>query len=367
MGPWWRPEHIHKCKERTLDLQHGSISYCYRCNIWLKPKETESHYQDHLNNLDLFCGLRTRKKTVVVAGLSPWDLGKGIYHQFTDRTEFKRQLSQELYNYYAMGQEHLPCPHPRCWEDENGQYTKDGLALHLHDVHGTLDIGHAHTPYEMNINSIITTDTVDQNSSAEGSDLNDESHSPDTLPPTYEDAVRALEDVRNDMDITLRPGVDICTPGSYDWNQSSEKSFALQRTEITTSTDPCIESGMRIDLFSMDAMLLKQYNTNLDVVISLENSPTSQIAGMITSADPLMSQNIYHVESGVHTDQFSMDGMLLQPWNTYLEGAVIDGEKSDSTNTFQGVSNDVQADLILDECHHTMPIDYSILCSSTGL
>jgi hypothetical protein len=318
-----------------------------------------------------------RKKTVIVAGLSPWDLGNGIYHQFTDRTEFKRQLSQELYNYYAIGREHLPCPHPRCWNDENRQYTKDGLVLHLHDIHGTLDIGHAYTPYEMNVDSIITTDAVDQNSSSEGSDLgrmevhggwagvnllNDELQSPDTLPPTYEDAVHGLEDVWNGTDITLHPGADICMSGSYDWNESSEKSFISRPTEMMTSTDPCIKSSVCTDLFSMDGMLLKPWNMDLEeVVISLENSPTSRPAGMIISTDPLKSQNTYHVESDMHTDQYSMDGMLLQPWNTYLE----DTERSDSTNAFQSVSNDVQADPISNECYH-MSIDYSILCSSTG-
>jgi hypothetical protein len=101
-----------------------------------------------------------------------------------------------------------------------------------------------------------------------------ESQSPDTLPPTYEDAIGASEEnSRNDVDIMLYPGVDICMSDPYDGKQS------------------------------------------------WENSLTSQPTGMVTSIDTLLiPQDTFRIEDGVHTDQFSMDGMLLKPWNTDLGG-----------------------------------------------
>jgi hypothetical protein len=98
--------------------------------------------------------------------------------------------------------------------------------------------------------------------------LCDESQSLDTLPPSYEDAIRASEDARNDMDVTLQTGVDICTSDSYDWNHSSG------------------------------------------------NLCTSR--GMMISISPLMSQNTGCIESGADAYQFSMDGMPLKPWSPLL-------------------------------------------------
>jgi hypothetical protein len=231
-----------------------------------------------------------RKKTVIVAGLSPWDLGKGIYRQFTDHTDFKWQLSQELYSYYAAGQEYLPCPHPRCWHDESGQFTKDSLALHLHDVHGCLHIGDSHTPHETNTDSVDTADADDQQSSIEWSELEgaiamevqggwteanllgDESQSPDALSPSYADAVQALEDARQGMDVMLHPDMEIHMSDS-------------------------IECGVQ---FSMDGMQLRPWSADLeDAATSLENGITSQPAGSITSTDPLLaSQSTYCVNPG---------------------------------------------------------------------
>src|ERR1700760_337335 len=125
MSEKWRPQHIHDCKERTLTEKYGTASYCSRCTMWLKPLEIEAHYQDHLDSLSLFCGIRKRKNTLIIGGLSPWDLGNGIYVEFTKRPTFKTHLSSQLYGYYAAGQKILPCPHPRC--EKKDQYTKDEM------------------------------------------------------------------------------------------------------------------------------------------------------------------------------------------------------------------------------------------------
>jgi hypothetical protein len=109
MSAKWRPQHIHDCKEHTLIEKYGTASYYSRYTTWLKPLEIEGHYQDHLENLDLFYGLQKRKNTLIIGGLSPWDLGNEIYVQFTDRPTFKSHLSSQLYGYYAAGQKNLPC------------------------------------------------------------------------------------------------------------------------------------------------------------------------------------------------------------------------------------------------------------------
>jgi hypothetical protein len=71
----------------------------------------------------------------------------------------------------------------------------------------------------------------------------------------------------------------------------------------------------------MDGMPLKPW--------SVENSHISDPSGMMTTDPLLMSQNRHGVESRMHNNLFSMDGMLLQPWNMYLDA--IDGEGYDST------------------------------------
>jgi hypothetical protein len=72
---------------------------------------------------------------------------------------------------------------------------------------------------------------------AKGSWINilyDESQSPDTLPPSYEDA---LEGSRNNMDVTLHPGVDTCMLDSSDENQSSETLYKSPPQEMIASID----------------------------------------------------------------------------------------------------------------------------------
>ena len=295
-----------------------------------------------------------RNKTVIVAGLSPWDLGKGIYSQFTDRTEFKRQLSQQLYNYYTTGQERRPCPHPRCWDDENCQFTKDALVLHLYDIHGSLDIGHSHAPYETNSDFVDNTDAADQTSSVEwsgfettvdlevqsdriGTNLHrDESKSPVALPSSNEDAVH-LGDSRSDVDTMLHPDTEIFTSDSCDWNRSSEKP-PMNPLSMAQNTN-FIEGGVLTYPFSMDFMPLEPWNADLeDAAISLENRILSQPAGMITSQDPLLiSQNTYCAKTGSlmspKSDASGLSASTLVDANNGLEPHIEETSTSASTSS----------------------------------
>jgi hypothetical protein len=167
---------------------------------------------------------------------------------------------------------------------------------------------------------------------AEGGWINilcDESQSPDTLPPSYEDA---LEGSRNDMDVTLHPGVDTCMLDSSDENQTLCKSppqemMASMDTLLMRENTDFITGGMDAYHSSMDGMPLSADRE--DVFINFENSFTSQPAGMTTSTNTsLTSQNTYCIEGGVDASQFSMDGMPLKPWIVDLECVGIGLEKS---------------------------------------
>jgi hypothetical protein len=112
----------------------------------------------------------------------------------------------------------------------------------------------------------------------------DESQSLDTLPPTYEDAIRASEDARNDMDVTLHPSVNNCTSDSYDRNHSSgnlctSRGMMISINPLMSQNTSCIRSGADTYQFSMDGMPLKPW--------SVENSLISEPSGMVTSTDPL--------------------------------------------------------------------------------
>jgi hypothetical protein len=264
MLPSWKPVHIHTCKEKTLTKQYGSVSYCSRCNIWLKPEEKETHYNAHLENLGLFCGLRRRKKTVIVAGLNPWDLGNGIYKQFTNASEFQSDLRYDLKNYYSTHRK-AACPHPRCQDDED-QHCKNDLVLHFHDVHGIEDIGEQHiiASYETHVWSLEEMDAASQTSTDAQKNLvvndascKDESHSP-ALSEILTDG-EAIDDMKNiNSDTSM---LDYC-------NQNTGNDYASHFETKTPSIDPLlisndkyiVENGCQIilyDHFGMDGSLLK--------------------------------------------------------------------------------------------------------------
>ena len=119
LGKDYRATHIHTCTGSSMvDGAYLPFkpTYCHRCNHWLKtPEAYKDHCQNHLNELDMFCGILKLRSIVVVAGRCPFCFTaprgygpQGRLKEFINGKVFGNHIEEHL---RQLG-ETVHCPHP---------------------------------------------------------------------------------------------------------------------------------------------------------------------------------------------------------------------------------------------------------------
>jgi hypothetical protein len=140
-----RADHMHNCFWKLKRAGPSSAEYCFRCNVWFPTMDDfRRHCKDHLQELDMYCGIMRCRGLVAAAGLCPFCLSDAqldrwgdwhkMLHQFTTAHEFANHLMDHLRSY--LGLRVVFCPHPLC--AANGGFSVAHLARHLYDDHGIL-------------------------------------------------------------------------------------------------------------------------------------------------------------------------------------------------------------------------------------
>jgi hypothetical protein len=320
MSAKWRPQHIHDCKERTLTAKYGTASYCSRCTTWLKPDEIEVHYKDHLDNLDLFCGLRKRKNTLIIGGLSPWDLKNGIYVQFKDRPTFKSHLSGQLYDHYAAGQKVQSCPHPRC--DEKDQYTKTELIHHLYDIHGLQDLsdcvydGIPTSMFSLNAPDVASQSSFSRDNLA--ADRFTKYDSPLGVFHIFEETNTPENELKHDVEAGDESTEELQHLNDMEiWNDANTENSIVQALPLDYHTTAYLEINKQSPNNNMSMCELYDSSQSSENRLITCESPD----GPGSAADPFLdgwalqnTSNTPYVQPLISVDLFSMDGMPIKPW-----------------------------------------------------
>ena len=125
--------------DATLPVE---VNYCYECDVWATCRTTwELHCEDHLANLDLFCGRIARYGLTIIAAQCPFCLGEDTspssqrLFQFTDMSHLRRHInSVHLAKTVTWP---TTCPHPLCTDILQ---SREQLWDHLSKVH-SISIG----------------------------------------------------------------------------------------------------------------------------------------------------------------------------------------------------------------------------------
>ena len=117
-------------------MSASSRNYCYECAEWfLCDLAWDHHCNQHLQDLDMFCGELKWRYSVILPAKCPFCLGSSDlaaakrYQQFSDINELQTHLVAHFVTSFPQLQR---CPHPCC---EVSITSIDELCHHFKDYH----------------------------------------------------------------------------------------------------------------------------------------------------------------------------------------------------------------------------------------
>lgn len=213
---------MHNChsKSHTINPQ-SRPEYCFRCNKWYGTiNEFREHCEQHLKEIDMFCGILRCRGLVASAGRCPfclsdpqltlWKDWHKMMQQFDNTAKFSLHLKGHLES--LQGLQKISCPHPLCTQN-NAIDLKDlqALQVHFNDDHG--------------IDEAVRIDFSEVNSSRKILEL------------PSEELNRPTESESNKRQRSSTEGIEFSELSSQELNQRTESESNKRQCTQRSSTD----------------------------------------------------------------------------------------------------------------------------------